>query len=191
MQYAHKSSLSFFTESWIFYHQSHDKARVVAAMFPQRSSTTNFALPGINTPVKMWIHFCSCCSVTAVKNKRRYWFSWNASCRASIKARLFYQFTYFEQRVYFLCNPPWGTPVAEQNHCRNVCFLLCKCNFCSPPSAFGPTSVSSLYVLLLNLREVCFMKKTWICVFKAFLALDKNGCFVRDQLHLTVKVSWN
>lgn len=52
MQYAHKSSTPFFTEGWIFYHQSHDKAWVVAAMFPHRSSTTNFALPGINTTVK-------------------------------------------------------------------------------------------------------------------------------------------
>lgn len=131
----------------------------------------------------MWIYFCSCCSVTAVKNKQCYWFSWNASCRASIKARLFYQFTYFEQRVYFLCNPPWGTPVAEQNHCRNVCFLLCQCNFCSFPSVFGPASESSLHVLLLNVREICFTKKTWIWVFKGFLALDKNGWFALRSAH--------
>lgn len=52
MQYAHKSSIPFFTEGWIFYQQSHDKARVVAAMLPQRSSTTNFALPGTDTQLK-------------------------------------------------------------------------------------------------------------------------------------------
>lgn len=171
MQYAHKSSILFFTQGWILYHLSHDKAWVVAAMFPHRLhlqniSTTNFELSGINTTVKMWIYFCRCCSVTAVKNKQCYWFSWNASCRASIKARLFYQFTYFEQRVYFFCNSPLGTP------CRSVCFLLCKCNFCSLPSVFWTTSVSSLYVLLLNLREICFTKKTWIWIFKGFLALD-------------------
>lgn len=140
MQYGHKSSILFFTQGWILYHLSHDKAWVVAAMFPHRLhlqniSTTNFALSGINTTVKMWIYFCRCCSVTAVKNKQCYWFSWNASCRASIKARLFYQFTYFEQRVYFFCNSPLGTP------CRSVCFLLCKCNFCSLTSVFWPTSV--------------------------------------------------
>lgn len=85
--------------------------------------------------------------------------------------------------VYFSCNPPWGTPVAEQNHCRNVCFLLCQCNFCSLPSVFGPTSESSLHVLLLNVREICFTKKTWIWVFKGFLALDKNGWFALRSAH--------
>lgn len=34
-----------------------------------------------------------------------------------------------------------------------------------------------LYVLLLNLREICFMKKTWIWGFKGFLAVDRNGWF--------------
>lgn len=68
-------------------------------------------------------------------------------------------------------------PVAEQNPCRNVCFLLCKCHFCSLPSVFGLTSGSSLYVQFHNLREICFMKKTWIWVFEGFLALDRNGWF--------------
>lgn len=123
----------------------------------QNISTTNFALSGINTTAEMWKYFCRRCSVTAVKEQRcvidsaEMLLAEQASkqgCFISLHT-LNWEFI----SCVILLEALWWL---SRTIARSVCFLLCKCNFCSLPSVLGLTSVTSLYALLLNLIEGFF-----------------------------------
>lgn len=128
----------------------------------QNISTTNFALYGINTAAETWKYFCRRCSVTAVKEQG--WVIDSAEMllaeQASKQGCFISLHTLNSEFIscVILLEAFWWL---SRTIARSLCFLLCKCNFCSLPSVFGLTSVSSLYVLLLSLREgggwFCFL----------------------------------